>query len=67
MQNGYVIIAVIIGIVGCLLLTKITGGVGMICFACLVAIIARMKQADLHHAEMQIVLETINRKTPERQ
>lgn len=32
-------------------LTQATYGVGLICFACLIAILARINQAELHHRQ----------------
>lgn len=54
--------ALIIGTIGLFFLSTATSGVGIICFACLVSIIARIKQADANHTQTLEVLKSINRK-----
>lgn len=51
MANPWALAALVIGIIGLNFMTKATMGVGIICFGCLVAIIARVRQQETHHAE----------------
>lgn len=44
-----VIAAILLGCVGALFLSQATTGVGIIAFACLLAILARITQASDHH------------------
>lgn len=64
-MSGLAIFAIIIGVIGFFFLSNATTGTGIICFGCLLAIIARMNQADKHHAETTQVLNSINRKVYE--
>lgn len=43
-----IVIATIAGLIGLFSLTKVTLGVGLIAFACLIAILARIAQAGYH-------------------
>jgi len=47
-----IIVALLAGLIGFFYLTQATIGVGIICGACLLAIIARIVQASDQHAEM---------------
>lgn len=44
-----VVVALLAGVIGLLFMSQATTGVGLICFACLLAILARMAQAHEHH------------------
>jgi hypothetical protein len=50
--------AVLVGVVGLLLMSNATAGVGVICFACLLAVFARMTQAHRQHADLMTALRT---------
>lgn len=47
-----VVVAVIVAVAGASVLTPATQGVGVVCLACLVAILARIKQAGAHQEEL---------------
>jgi hypothetical protein len=51
-----VILSVIAGLVGLFLLTQATWGVGLIGFACLLGILARIQQASLYQEKMGVAL-----------
>ena len=52
------IIAIALGLWGGSMLTQATVGVGVICLACLVGILARLLQADGHHAKLERLLKS---------
>lgn len=49
MVSALSILAFLVGIGGLLFLSQVTAGVGVICFACLLAILARISQAETHY------------------
>jgi hypothetical protein len=51
------VVALLGGLAGLTSLSNATMGVGIICFACLLAILARMSQADAHQRELKSLLE----------
>ena len=50
-------LAVLVGLAGLLFLSNATTGVGVICFACLFAIFARIAQAEEQHKELKRLLD----------
>ncbi len=55
-KNPLVIIAIIFALLGIAQLSNATLGVGLICFGCFIAILARLVQASIQHD--QILKET---------
>ncbi|MDD2856466.1 MAG: hypothetical protein PHU01_13135 [Desulfuromonadaceae bacterium] len=51
-MNGFAVAAIVVGIIGFFFMAQVTMGVGIVCFACLLAIIARIRQQERHHEEM---------------
>lgn len=47
-----IVVAIGSGLIGSLLLTQATAGVGAICFGLLLAVLARINQAGEHHREI---------------
>lgn len=45
-----VVVALLAGVIGVLSLSEATMGVGIICFGCLIGIVARIAQASVQHA-----------------
>jgi len=52
-----IVLALLAGFGGLMFLSNATTGVGVICFACLFAILARIAQAAEQHKELKSVLE----------
>jgi predicted branched-subunit amino acid permease len=50
MTTFLVIIAILAAIIGAVSLSPATSGVGIICIACFLGILARLTQASDHHA-----------------
>ena len=51
-MDGFAVTALIIGVIGFFFMSQVTMGVGIVCFGCLLAIIARVRQQETHHQEM---------------
>lgn len=58
-HTGFLIAAVLVGIVGFFFLSNVTSGVGLICTGVLLAIIARVRQAEHHHFEVTRLMLSI--------
>ncbi len=56
-----VIIALLVAFVGALFLTEATMGVGIICGACFLAILARITQASSQHEKLMKKIESENK------
>lgn len=54
---GSFIVAFVVAVIGAFLLTKVTAGVGLICFGCLFGILGRVCQANAQHNELKKLLE----------
>jgi hypothetical protein len=52
MVSAWMIFAFLIALVSCLFVSQATSGVAGICFACFLAIAARVTQANDHHREL---------------
>jgi hypothetical protein len=58
-MNGFVVAAMIAGIIGFFFMSQVTMGVGIVCFGCLLAIIARVRQQERHHTEMVLLISEL--------
>lgn len=45
------ILAIIAGVIGVLMLSEATSGVGLVCLGCLLAVLGRILQASEHHRD----------------
>jgi hypothetical protein len=48
-----VVLSLLLAVLGLVLMSQATAGVGIIAFGCLVAILARIAQAGRHHNELK--------------
>ncbi len=55
-----VVVAIVVGVIGGLMLTQATLGVGIICAGCLIGILARIAQASGQHEEVIQLARTSN-------
>ena len=62
-----VIMALFLGFAGLYFMSAATTGVALLCFACLVAILARLRQASIHQKEMVASLYEIALKAYQQQ
>ena len=49
---GLIVLALLAGFLGLVFASQATIGVGLVGFGCLLAILARIRQADVHHREL---------------
>lgn len=64
-----IVIAVLAALLGLILVSQATAGVAIIAFACLLAIFARIAQAESHHREAHpgpLIIPAIERHRQER-
>lgn len=59
MVSVLMVVALIAGLVGLVMSSQATSGVAIIAFGCLIAIVARLVQADKHHRESRAAKATI--------